>query len=545
MAQSQHVREGHGAGGALDTTRGSVAQQADDTSPASSSHAGILSGLVAHSPRLAEQRRVADLIGHGRRMRALSVQRAGFGHAGVERPPARAPVVPGSSIRSSGSTGLPDRLRAGIERLSGLGMDHVRVHYNSPRPGLLNAHAYAQGSEIHIAPGQERHLPHEAWHVVQQAQGRVKPTLQMRGGVPVNDATSLETEADVMGAAALTRGAEALAHVPAHGSRVPSSQAAACTVSPVQRMLQANVQRTTRTEPEAISVDDLKYGVDAIVALEFAGLLRDDSAALVESSRPVPPSESGLAMRRLLDAITVDPAALKAALIDSLMVGGDWLEADPATLDAIREAMTEQAQARDYDNELDWPPAADAGSAESDEGDTEEAPWTLLDVVTDHALDIETILDKVIGESLARITKIGDLDTLAFSEAWKRNLAYCAYEQTKTQFYSNETVFIPAVAPYLKLIRDINDGVITGLTYVRKYYTSSGPGAEFTVSAPGAQQTIYNNTACVHAHYAGQNKVAHYAHTKPWLRRYDHGYRYSIVDLHRFTQLNNTIYSAL
>jgi hypothetical protein len=71
----------------------------------------------------------------------------------------------------------------------------------------LNAHAYAQGSEIHVAPGQERHLPHEAWHVVQQAQGRVKPTMQMKAGVPVNDDAGLESEADVMGAKALGLGA--------------------------------------------------------------------------------------------------------------------------------------------------------------------------------------------------------------------------------------------------------------------------------------------------------------------------------------------------
>ena len=36
------------------------------------------------------------------------------------------------------------------------------------QPAQLQAHAYAQGSNIFIAPGQERHLPHEAWHVVQQ-----------------------------------------------------------------------------------------------------------------------------------------------------------------------------------------------------------------------------------------------------------------------------------------------------------------------------------------------------------------------------------------
>jgi hypothetical protein len=102
------------------------------------------------------------------------------------------------------NTGLPDQLKSGIESLSGLSMDHVRVHYNSSQPAQLNALAYAQGSDIHLAPGQERHLPHEAWHLVQQAQGRVRPTLQMQEGVPVNDDVGLEREADVMGAKALS-----------------------------------------------------------------------------------------------------------------------------------------------------------------------------------------------------------------------------------------------------------------------------------------------------------------------------------------------------
>jgi hypothetical protein len=101
-------------------------------------------------------------------------------------------------------TGLPDGLKTGIESLSGLDMSGVRVHRNSDQPAKLNALAYAQGTDIHVAPGQEQHLPHEAWHVVQQAQGRVMPTRQMRDAVPVNDDTGLEHEADVMGARALT-----------------------------------------------------------------------------------------------------------------------------------------------------------------------------------------------------------------------------------------------------------------------------------------------------------------------------------------------------
>ncbi|MBL8350885.1 MAG: DUF4157 domain-containing protein [Burkholderiaceae bacterium] len=99
--------------------------------------------------------------------------------------------------------GLPERLKSGIESLSGLAMDAVRVHYNSPRPAQIGALAFTQGRDIHLAPAQERHLPHEAWHVVQQAQGRVATTRQMKGGVALNDARGLEREADLMGERAL------------------------------------------------------------------------------------------------------------------------------------------------------------------------------------------------------------------------------------------------------------------------------------------------------------------------------------------------------
>src|SRR5450830_26214 len=103
----------------------------------------------------------------------------------------------------SDDKGLPRTLKKGIESLSGFSMDKVKVHYNSSQPALVNAHAFAQGTDIYLGPGQEKHLPHEAWHVVQQAQGRVLPTMQMKGNIPVNDDKSLELEADVMGADAL------------------------------------------------------------------------------------------------------------------------------------------------------------------------------------------------------------------------------------------------------------------------------------------------------------------------------------------------------
>lgn len=101
----------------------------------------------------------------------------------------------------SNRTGLPDPLKSGVEAISGLSMDDVRVHYNSSRPAKLQALAYTQGAEIHVAPGQERHLPHEAWHVVQQKQGRVKPTSRVEN-TPINTDRDLEAEADAKGAQA-------------------------------------------------------------------------------------------------------------------------------------------------------------------------------------------------------------------------------------------------------------------------------------------------------------------------------------------------------
>ncbi|HLO96222.1 MAG TPA: DUF4157 domain-containing protein, partial [Burkholderiaceae bacterium] len=113
----------------------------------------------------------------------------------------------GPAPQAASEQGLPLALQQGVEALSGVDMSGVRVHRNSSKPATLQAHAFAQGQDIFLGPGQERHLPHEAWHVVQQAQGRVQATMQMKEGTPVNDDAGLEREADVMGARALGMGA--------------------------------------------------------------------------------------------------------------------------------------------------------------------------------------------------------------------------------------------------------------------------------------------------------------------------------------------------
>jgi|GEM_PF-2414556 len=97
---------------------------------------------------------------------------------------------------------LPSELKTGLEQLSGFDMSDVRVNYSSPEPSRFGAAAFAQGTNIHLAPGQQKHLPHEAWHVVQQKQGRVPATRQFKGQTLNTDAI-LEREADVMGTKAL------------------------------------------------------------------------------------------------------------------------------------------------------------------------------------------------------------------------------------------------------------------------------------------------------------------------------------------------------
>lgn len=122
--------------------------------------------------------------------------------------------APGSSVRQGSSSRaqptvapslspvpMPTSLRGGLEQLSGLDLSAVRVHRSSPEPGQLGALAYTQGQDIMVGPGQEHHLPHEGWHVVQQMQGRVDATGPTTG-LSINEDAALEREADAMGSRA-------------------------------------------------------------------------------------------------------------------------------------------------------------------------------------------------------------------------------------------------------------------------------------------------------------------------------------------------------
>ena len=97
-----------------------------------------------------------------------------------------------------GDTGLPDKLKVGIETLSGLSNDDLRVDRNSDKPDQRQAHADARGADIRLGQGQETPPPCETWHDLQQAQERVRPTAPA-GDVVVNQDEALECEAEAMG----------------------------------------------------------------------------------------------------------------------------------------------------------------------------------------------------------------------------------------------------------------------------------------------------------------------------------------------------------
>ena len=111
---------------------------------------------------------------------------------------------PAENPNSNQKGGMPQELVDGFANSSGHDLSDVNVHYNSAKPKDVGALAYAQGNDIHLGAGQEKHLAHEAAHIVQQREGRVKPTTQV-AGAPVNADQALENEADAM-AASLKKG---------------------------------------------------------------------------------------------------------------------------------------------------------------------------------------------------------------------------------------------------------------------------------------------------------------------------------------------------
>lgn len=125
------------------------------------------------------------------------------------------PVSPEKAQAASKKSGagsgfpLPAEVRERFEKSFGADLSAVRIHESSPRAQALKANAFAEGFELHFAPGKydpdskegAELLGHELAHVVQQQAGRVAAPLQGDGAPLVQD-QALEVEADIAGARA-------------------------------------------------------------------------------------------------------------------------------------------------------------------------------------------------------------------------------------------------------------------------------------------------------------------------------------------------------
>jgi outer membrane protein OmpA-like peptidoglycan-associated protein len=142
--------------------------------------------------------------GHKERLGPLSIhnrQQKGAVQAKMEPK-----VKEGQTETAESSQSLPETFQAKMEHSFGTDFSTVNVHKDSASATELGALAYTQGEDIHFAPGQfnpdspkgQSLIGHELAHVVQQRQGRVKPTTQMKGK-EVNDDSALEREADEIG----------------------------------------------------------------------------------------------------------------------------------------------------------------------------------------------------------------------------------------------------------------------------------------------------------------------------------------------------------
>jgi hypothetical protein len=89
---------------------------------------------------------------------------------------------------------LPANLRHNLEANHGVDLSDVMYHVGHEAT-MLGARAFTTSTDIHLAPGYESHLPHEAWHVVQQRQERRVETAPpvAEGLVQVKEEQRLES----------------------------------------------------------------------------------------------------------------------------------------------------------------------------------------------------------------------------------------------------------------------------------------------------------------------------------------------------------------
>ncbi|MCC5944575.1 MAG: DUF4157 domain-containing protein [Bernardetiaceae bacterium] len=177
-------------------------------------------------------------------------------------------------LQRKAETGLPEQVQTKMESAFNTSFSDVKIHQNSSKASDIGAQAFTQGNNVHFAQAKfnpssqsgQQLIGHELSHVVQQREGKVKPTTQMKG-VAINNDSSLEREADVQGAKA-ARG-ESVQRKAVSGSSSPTHIAQAKPVQMVRersKNVRENVSPYRKAEGEQyerlvnnkISVRDLK-----------------------------------------------------------------------------------------------------------------------------------------------------------------------------------------------------------------------------------------------------------------------------------------------
>ncbi|MFF2530695.1 DUF4157 domain-containing protein [Brevibacillus sp. NPDC058079] len=135
----------------------------------------------------------------------LSLQKT-LGNQAVQRMLSRTPLQKSENLSAGSGRSLPDSVQAKMEKAFHTDFSDVQIHPESSVASQIGAVAFAQGNNIHFAPGTyqpetqsgQQLLGHELTHVVQQRQGRVKANVP-DASLPINDDPSLEAEADRYG----------------------------------------------------------------------------------------------------------------------------------------------------------------------------------------------------------------------------------------------------------------------------------------------------------------------------------------------------------
>ena len=192
---------------------------------------------------------------------------------------------------------LPDHVRSIMERVFDVDFSSVRIHVGH-EAAAVGALAYACGTDLYFSPGHydlssQRGLSligHELAHVVQQAQGRVRPTGHI-GGVAVNDSTALEREADDLGARAAHEAS--IAASPRPVLQRPTLQRS--LASGADHVAQRQVAEPSSSEPPLQPRAEKRFQVLARLLEEWraAGLLDPPARPLDVDAFPsiVPPHE--------------------------------------------------------------------------------------------------------------------------------------------------------------------------------------------------------------------------------------------------------------